>query len=418
MSVATILRKNDWPEIKAFLKESSPDILDFWDIGTADEMDDYEKCIGEEKLSISESTRIGEYSEFLFGLSLCRNIERHKDKALSSLLRTIELVCMRKMRCSERIIHKALEIKGMLTSYVNGTETAFSSLVYASHFSSTIDTSAYIGVPNLEDILFEEVPLRIQNVLSAMVAIFEKIFVVSGLIKPDSVVLYHPTFEPWGTYLGGAEADLYIDGCLYEIKSGKREKNRWTDIGQVYAYYLLNKICESTKEETTGCDLSKQFNIGCTVNEIALYYSRTGVLKNCPIEILNYYRKKKDEDVLRSIIATKVNKGLKERYEKELNFCANMILRRRYGEIQSGKREINQHRKELERPFAVGERIYLPREGWGNIMQIFQSEKGLAAIVSMDNGNEWKIAFEKVEVLCIDDSELVSLVPKPCYLPE
>lgn len=417
MSVASILKKNDWPEIKEFLKESSPDILDFFDIGTADETSNYEKNADEE-LTLSDATRIGDYSEFLFALSLCRKIEQHKDRALSSLMSTLDFAWMQQMGFSERVINKAFEIKATLTSYANGTETDFSALVYASHFSSVIDKSPFTGVSIAEDMLFEEVPSIIQNTLRAMVEKFENTFSENGLVNPNSIVLYHPTFEPWGTYLGGAEADLYVDGCLYEIKSGKREKNKWIDVGQVYAYYLLNQLCERYKEETTVSDLTESFNIGCSVDEIAIYYSRTGVLKKCPIKLFNYYRKKQDEVLFRRIIITKINDTLKDNYEKNLSYHADMILRRRYREIQSGKREINQYRKEQECPFAVGERLFLLREGWGNIEHIFQNEQGLTAFVSMDNGNKWRLALDKIEVICINDLELEKKVPKPHYLTD
>ncbi len=54
----------------------------------------------------------------------------------------------------------------------------------------------------------------------------------------DRPAVLNPTFEG-SSDVGGADADLMVDGCLIELKSGKKPINS-NDIRQVLGYYLLD----------------------------------------------------------------------------------------------------------------------------------------------------------------------------------
>ena len=283
MSVVTILKgKEKWPEIYNFLKESSPSLEDFEEIGVKSNIE-IAQIVDEVELSKSESTRIGYYSEFLFALSLCRRLDQYKDYSAKSLMWSFEYV-KSQVQYSDFIRKKAEELETLLYSYINGVDIDFSVLVYASHFSDTVEKAGllYTGATNhetnqnIEAALELEISQNVIDILHMMVEMFEKTFTENDLIH-----------DPWGHYLGGASADLYIDGYIYELKSGKREKHRWIDIGQVYAYYLLNQLCEQNKVDFEEDSLLSQFNLGDNkVDGIALYYSRTGVLKKMPCEAI------------------------------------------------------------------------------------------------------------------------------------
>ena len=426
MSVVTILKgKEKWPEIYNFLKESSPSLEDFEEIGVKSNIE-IAQIVDEVELSKSESTRIDYYSEYLFALSLCRRLDQYKDYSAKSLMWSFEYV-KSQVQYSDFIRKKAEELETLLYSYINGVDIDFSVLVYASHFSDTVEKAGllYTGATNhetnqnIEAALELEISQNVIDILHMMVEMFEKTFTENDLIHSTSIVIYHPHFDPWGHYLGGASADLYIDGYIYELKSGKREKHRWIDIGQVYAYYLLNQLCEQNKVDFEEDSLLSQFNLDYNkVEGIALYYSRTGVLKRCPVKLLNESRGKKDELILRNIIATQVNYGQNIYYQSKLRTYADVILRTRYFQIRSGKRQLVHYESEKEYPHQRGERIYLLEEGWGTIERITRADGQLYALVSMENGKHLRFSINKVETISVNDPELLEKVGKLNLLPE
>ena len=154
------------------------------------------------------------------------------------------------------------------------------------------------------------------------------------------------------------------------------------------------------------------------VEGIALYYSRTGVLKRCPVKLLNELRGKKDELIFRKIIATQINYGRKIFYQSKMRMFADSILRTRYSQIRSGKIQLAHYENEKEYPYHRGERIYLLNEGWGTIERITRADGELYALVSMENGKHLRFSINKVETISANDPELLERVGKLNLLPE
>ncbi|HBW33844.1 hypothetical protein [Desulfosporosinus sp. BICA1-9] len=77
------------------------------------------------------------------------------------------------------------------------------------------------------------------NDLAQMCNTFFKNFFDSGLVTQKSDVVYNPTFGKVGYLVGGADADIYIDGVLYDFKSTKTNAYKWQDFGQIISYYLF-----------------------------------------------------------------------------------------------------------------------------------------------------------------------------------
>ena len=109
------------------------------------------------------------------------------------------------------------------------------------------------------------------NDLAHMCDTFFKNFFDSGLITQKSDVVYNPTFGKAGSLVGGADADIYIDGVLYDFKSTKHNAYKWQDFGQIISYYILNEL---TDQKDDGATLRKK-----KINRIALYKSRFGEIE-------------------------------------------------------------------------------------------------------------------------------------------
>lgn len=83
--------------------------------------------------------------------------------------------------------------------------------------------------------------------------------------------LLNPTFGEASKLVGGADADLVIGDTLIDIKTTKNPKQQFLDAWlQIVGYYILNMIN----------------NNECNIKNIGIYFSRHGVLKIFPVDVL------------------------------------------------------------------------------------------------------------------------------------
>ena len=114
------------------------------------------------------------------------------------------------------------------------------------------------------------------------------------LVSPNkfsvkNICLLNPTFGKASELVGGADADLFIDGLLIDIKTTKYLKFDRPMFNQLVGYYLLHKI------GGIG-DLPGNYEI----NKLGIYYSRHGelftfdikdlVLENDIVQFLNWFK--------------------------------------------------------------------------------------------------------------------------------
>jgi hypothetical protein len=80
----------------------------------------------------------------------------------------------------------------------------------------------------------------------------------------------NPTFGSASELVGGADADLFLDGTLIDCKTTKHLEMRRDIFNQLLGYYCLSRI--------GGVE-------GCRgrVTAIAVYYARYGILHRIPV---------------------------------------------------------------------------------------------------------------------------------------
>jgi len=98
---------------------------------------------------------------------------------------------------------------------------------------------------------------------------FRDVFLKSGLIKLKSYVVFNPTFGIASIAVNGADADIFADGVLYDIKTTKKHGFNWQYSAQLIGYYMLNEIA---KESLYFEDLTQLIN--CEISKIAFYKPR------------------------------------------------------------------------------------------------------------------------------------------------
>jgi hypothetical protein len=127
------------------------------------------------------------------------------------------------------------------------------------------------GYESLLDVTNPDILLDIENLSST----FYKIFISGGIVNPSSVVVFNPKFGDLSCVCGGADADIFIDGTLYDFKTSKELGYSWDEVGQIYGYYLLDcmrKIAKDELETVTLQDLR--------IDKIAFYRSRYGIIES------------------------------------------------------------------------------------------------------------------------------------------
>lgn len=124
----------------------------------------------------------------------------------------------------------------------------------------------------------EESEIVIKEILS-LCEVFIEDFIDTDLINPRSKVVYNPTFDKASDIVGGADADIIIDGTLYDFKTTKNYGYMSKNVLQLMGYYILNKINQDEK----GFFKSKTY----TINKIAFYKARFGEVEYFDISKLD-----------------------------------------------------------------------------------------------------------------------------------
>lgn len=117
---------------------------------------------------------------------------------------------------------------------------------------------------NIKETLIDKEKEEIIEDVYNLFKTFNEDFIGNGLVKKDSKVIFNPHFSRCSFLVGGADADIIVDGTLYDFKTSKKRGYSGKDAQQLVSYYLFNYINEE--------DLGK-------IKRIALYKARFGEIE-------------------------------------------------------------------------------------------------------------------------------------------
>lgn len=230
----------------------------------------------------NDAPLVGTASDYMFRFITAKTVEHNKDDAISQLSAENGLTFVSFMADKEftRKIQKIFneDIK-TVRSFVYGEEHDLEEIVPVSlRFAYLEQCSRSNQMPkNIDDIINRNDPILLNDILELSKQ-FKKDFIDSKIISVDSNVVYNPRFGKWSIKCGGADADIYIDGTLYDFKCSKNVYNDWTVIGQLYGYYCLFRLCKMDHEEQNIPWINKP------LSAIAIYNPRYGMINKCVIE--------------------------------------------------------------------------------------------------------------------------------------
>ncbi|MRZ79414.1 hypothetical protein GKD14_11825 [Paeniclostridium sordellii] len=158
--------------------------------------------------------------------------------------------------------------------------------------------------------IFNEPSKLVREDLKCLMKLFEENF-IKKVVKPNSIVKYNPKFGACSLAIGGADADVYIDGTLYDYKCTKELGYRGKDAQQIIAYYILDVI--SKKQNNIRRKPSLE---GYDINRIAIYSARVGEIYYVDIDSID---KIKLESAILKVDSILFNNRDIGKYKEEIN---------------------------------------------------------------------------------------------------
>lgn len=293
MSLTTLING----EFKDFFKEAIPSKKEFKTFSGKSAFSKEYVQYAEYKLKNPyNSTIVGTAFDYLARWTIAKNINGMKEDSYSKLiaehgLKYCERAAKRDKKCNS--IQKKYDdgIKNV-ERFVNESSNE-TDIIKIAIFFAKLENIWRSRIPrfciDIEKLL--EVEKEVFDDLVVLVEVFQTKFIDSGIVTPDSIVVYNPTFGDASYFCGGADADIYIDGTLYDFKCTKKERYVWKDVAQILGYYLLDCISKDHKDQENDLDKYE-------IRRIAFYKARFGEIEYYDVSRESYLKFIKEFDML------------------------------------------------------------------------------------------------------------------------
>ncbi|MGA4713187.1 hypothetical protein [Bacillus safensis] len=121
--------------------------------------------------------------------------------------------------------------------------------------------------------------------LKELMAIFEDRFISSGIVNEKSEVIFNPNFGISSFLVDGADADIVIDGVLYDFKTTGNFKYDSKDSLQLSGYFLLNRFLREIEDNHLIIGSLNYDKI--SFNKVCLYKARFGEFECYDFDVVN-----------------------------------------------------------------------------------------------------------------------------------
>jgi|MTBAKMStandDraft_1061839.scaffolds.fasta_scaffold26354_2 hypothetical protein len=262
------------PAFRAILKEAKPLKSDFITISGRKPF--FDSCTKHPYILEAkyDASLVGSSFDYLARFMIARKISTNKIQATENLTADKGLKALLNHGDVDGLdvekTHKSC--KNIITAYIIGDTNDFHSLICSAIFLSRLEhvyRSALLPTREYLEGWFEEVPNNINQDLTQLCNDFETEF-MNVLVHEDSEVIFNPCFGRASEIVGGADADIYIDGALYDFKTIKKNGYRGNDAMQIVGYYLLDRVN------------TEQFNgkpVGFGIKTLGFYKARFGEIE-------------------------------------------------------------------------------------------------------------------------------------------
>lgn len=156
--------------------------------------------------------------------------------------------------------------------------------VHMAKFERIYRSGGRSTVPDIHYLTLEPAPADVIVDLTRLMEVFEESFIASGILKKKSDVLFNPNFGVVSEMVGGADGDIYIDGTLYDFKTGKHNRLVKNENLQMAGYYLLGEFDTALDPSMYGFHGSHM-----NIKRVAFYRARYGEIEYCNMNELFPY---------------------------------------------------------------------------------------------------------------------------------
>ena len=168
--------------------------------------------------------------------------------------------------------------KNKVKAFIDGTGKA-TEIFYPCIMFANLDNIVRVGIrtSTIKEAAMAVVTVPDKDVIQEVVDIgnvFIKVVKATDFLHKDSTIIFNPKFGRYGALCGGADADIFIEGCLYDFKSTKDIGYHQNYAAQLLGYYFLSRIEDDLHEG----DLAGQ-----QIKYLGIYFSRYGVMCKVPV---------------------------------------------------------------------------------------------------------------------------------------
>ena len=232
--------------------------------------------------STSFASVVGTAFDYLARFMIARLIEINKEEVLD------DLAAERGIECFNSIEHEFINEKfeyylEQLELYIYGdNEVTIKDVTMISCFLARLEHAARTKwIPNDETIkyLYKE-DKEVLKEVNMMGVVFYDDFIMKGMVKEKSEVVFNPTFGVCSEKLKGADGDVYIDGVLWDFKTTKSNIKKTEDFTQMWQYLVYDKVCKLYSDDTYSLKNKE-------IKALAFYKARFGEIEFLKIKEIN-----------------------------------------------------------------------------------------------------------------------------------
>lgn len=313
-------------EFQRILRNIIPERNEFYTIsGKESFSNSYIMKVPSELENRGESGLVGTAFDYLARFIVAKKINKNKEGAYTKTIAEMALSWIELEIEDDEFFYKFDErykesIK-IIKEYIYGNDVEINEkLINSACYFARLDSvvRARIWLNNLKEFPLVNESKDIVDELTRLINLFIDTFIKSDLVKENSDVVFNPEFGICTKKCGGADADIFIDGVLYDFKSSKNRGYRWQDVAQLIGYYLFNEI--ATQTDSKGGSLR-----GYVIDKIAIYKARYGEIECFDIDNIDKIKKNISINLLldnleiEDIDKFKISKNDMNKFNEELN---------------------------------------------------------------------------------------------------
>lgn len=311
MSLTSILNGKSTKEIafQNVIKEITPGKQDFYNLSRKESFSkDYIYRV-ENKLNKSyESSLVGIAFDYLARFIVANFILEGKEEVLkdSVAAKGLENIT-RKVDSSVKAKLEKKFISGMnnIKGYINGEYILLTKdIIEFSCFLGRLEQVFRSGKypEDINKAFFKEEKDEVLIQLAKLSELFINKFIMNGLITENSKVIFNPHFGMSSMKCGGADADIFVDGILYDFKTTKNSGYKGKDVQQIIGYYILDCIAKKNKDRFAKLQNER-------IKKIAFYKGRFGEIELYDLNNIEDENLKNAIEEIEKIISDKEKKS-------------------------------------------------------------------------------------------------------------